>query len=191
MDAQRSDLTEAADSLGRIIRETDKKIRSDFQNTFQLIQTHFKTVFSELFGGGTAQLSVRGDDMLEAEIDIIAQPPGEKLQNMNLLSGGEKTMTAIALMFAVLKAKPAPFCISTRWRRLWTRRISKGFPLIWKISRGVQFRSGDSPKGYDGTRRRTLRCHDAGEGNFESSLVEALRRKTDRGQCPIDNLTDR
>lgn len=139
MDAQRSDLTEAADSLGRIIRETDKKIRSDFQNTFQLIQTHFKTVFSELFGGGTAQLSVRGDDMLEAEIDIIAQPPGKKLQNMNLLSGGEKTMTAIALMFAVLKAKPAPFCILDEVEAALDEANIERFSAYLENFRGVQF----------------------------------------------------
>ena len=69
-------------------------------------------IFRELFGGGHAQLRLDNEDNpLESNIDIIAQPPGKKLQNINLLSGGEKTMTAIALMFAVLKTKPTPFCI--------------------------------------------------------------------------------
>ncbi|MBR5228236.1 MAG: AAA family ATPase, partial [Firmicutes bacterium] len=76
------------------------------------ISMNFEKVFTELFGGGKAELRVESDeDLLEANIEIVVQPPGKKLQNMNLLSGGEKTMTAIALMFAVLKAKPTPFCV--------------------------------------------------------------------------------
>ncbi len=112
LDEQRSDLNTAIAALRQIIEETDKKIRSDFRSSFEAVHENFKEIFRELFGGGTAQLTISNpSDPLEAEIDIIAQPPGKKLQNMNLLSGGEKTMTAIALMFAVLKTKPTPFCI--------------------------------------------------------------------------------
>lgn len=112
LDGQRKDLNGAIETLRRIIEETDKKIRRDFRASFEAVHMNFRAIFSELFGGGTAQLAISdASDPLEAEIDIIAQPPGKKLQNMNLLSGGEKTMTAIALMFAVLKTKPTPFCI--------------------------------------------------------------------------------
>ena len=109
---QREDVTTAMDELNGIISDMDRTIRSRFSDNFNKVEERFEQVFSELFGGGHAELRIEeGEDMLEAGIDIIAQPPGKKLQNINLLSGGEKTMTAIALMFAVLHVKPTPFCI--------------------------------------------------------------------------------
>ncbi len=109
---QRLDLTESITSLKQIISDTDAKIKISFKNSFDAISMNFEKIFTELFGGGKAELRVDSEkDLLEADIDIIVQPPGKKLQNMNLLSGGEKTMTAIALMFAVLKTRPTPFCI--------------------------------------------------------------------------------
>ena len=109
---QREDVTTAMAELNGIISDMDKAIRSRFSDNFNKVEERFEQVFSELFGGGHAELRIEeGQDMLEAGIDIIAQPPGKKLQNINLLSGGEKTMTAIALMFAVLHVKPTPFCI--------------------------------------------------------------------------------
>jgi chromosome segregation protein len=109
---QRSDILEAVDSLKKIIGDMDKIIRARFKESFDQVVENFESVFQELFGGGQAQLLLEDETRpLESGIEIIAQPPGKKLQNLNLLSGGEKTMTAIALMFAVLKAKPTPFCI--------------------------------------------------------------------------------
>ena len=90
----------------------DKTIRIKFKESFDQIVINFEEKFQELFGGGHAELRLSNEeDPLSSNIDIVAQPPGKKLQNINLLSGGEKTLTAIALMFAVLKAKPTPFCI--------------------------------------------------------------------------------
>ena len=90
----------------------DKIIREKFRDNFDKIFVNFEEIFRELFGGGHAELRLDDENNpLEAGIEIIAQPPGKKLQNINLMSGGEKTMTAIALMFAVLKTKPTPFCI--------------------------------------------------------------------------------
>ena len=90
----------------------DKTIRIKFKESFDQIVINFEEKFRELFGGGHAELRLSNEeDPLSSNIDIVAQPPGKKLQNINLLSGGEKTLTAIALMFAVLKAKPTPFCI--------------------------------------------------------------------------------
>lgn len=110
--AQRDDLVQAAETLRKIIRDADRQIRKDFQSGFEEISAHFQEIFRELFHGGQAELVIdKPEDPLTAGIDIIVQPPGKKLQNMNLLSGGEKTMTAIALMFAVLKTKPTPLCI--------------------------------------------------------------------------------
>lgn len=109
---QRADILEASDSLKQIIDDMDKTIKTKFKESFDQIVVQFEEIFSQLFGGGHAELRLDDENNpLESGIEIIAQPPGKKLQNINLLSGGEKTMTAIALMFAVLKTKPTPFCI--------------------------------------------------------------------------------
>lgn len=109
---QRGDILESMDDLNAIIDEMDQTIKARFKENFDNVVMNFEHVFKELFGGGSAQLVLTDpDNPLESNIDIIAQPPGKKLQNINLLSGGEKTMTAIAMMFAVLKTKPTPFCI--------------------------------------------------------------------------------
>lgn len=109
---QRRDITTAMEELRSIIGDMDQTIKRRFKENFDQVAVAFEEIFRQLFGGGHAQLSMEDEDNpLESGIDIIAQPPGKKLQNINLMSGGEKTMTAIALMFAVLKVKPTPFCI--------------------------------------------------------------------------------
>ena len=109
---QRADILTAMGELKKIISDMDKIIREKFRDNFDKIVVNFEEIFRELFGGGHAELRLDDENNpLEAGIEIIAQPPGKKLQNINLMSGGEKTMTAIALMFAVLKTKPTPFCI--------------------------------------------------------------------------------
>ena len=109
---QRKDITDAMDELNSIISDMDKIIKTRFKSNFDEVVKNFEEIFKDLFGGGTAELTLDNeDDPLESGIQINAQPPGKKLQNINLLSGGEKSMTAIALMFAVLKTKPTPFCI--------------------------------------------------------------------------------
>lgn len=109
---QRADILDAMESLNHIIEDMDKTIKIKFKESFDQVVINFEKVFSELFGGGHAELRLEDEtNPLESGIDIIAQPPGKKLQNINLLSGGEKTMTAMALMFAVLTTKPTPFCI--------------------------------------------------------------------------------
>lgn len=110
--SERADVQKAMDDLSGIISEMDKLIRTKFKDSFNQIVINFEKQFKGLFGGGRAELRLSDENNpLESNIDIIAQPPGKKLQNINLLSGGEKTLTAIALMFAVLEAKPTPFCI--------------------------------------------------------------------------------
>ncbi|MDO4517963.1 MAG: chromosome segregation protein SMC [Bacillota bacterium] len=109
---ERDDVQKALDDLNGIIDDMDKTIRIRFKDSFDKIVVNFENQFKRLFGGGHAELRLSDSaNPLESTIDIIAQPPGKKLQNINLLSGGEKTLTAIALMFAVLEAKPTPFCI--------------------------------------------------------------------------------
>ena len=109
---QHDDLIRAQEELSGIIQELDESMRSRFMEQFARIQREFDTVFKEMFGGGTGTLElVEGEDILTAGIRVIAQPPGKKLQNMMQLSGGEKALTAIALLFAIQALKPSPFCL--------------------------------------------------------------------------------
>ncbi|WP_341961454.1 chromosome segregation protein SMC [Planococcus maritimus] len=109
---QRDDLNEAKDTLRGLIEEMDEEMTLRFDETFHAIRSHFRHVFRELFGGGSADLVLtKPSDLLMTGVDIIAQPPGKKLQNLSLLSGGERALTAIALLFAILKVRPVPFCV--------------------------------------------------------------------------------
>ncbi|MBQ8877557.1 MAG: AAA family ATPase, partial [Lachnospiraceae bacterium] len=109
---QHDDLVEAEQTLQKIIEELDASMRKQFKEKFSDICREFDKVFKELFGGGKGTLELmEEEDILEAGIRIIAQPPGKKLQNMMQLSGGEKALTAIALLFAIQNLKPSPFCL--------------------------------------------------------------------------------
>lgn len=108
---QRDDLCSAEESLLRMINEITKKMEMQFIEGFRTIREYFGITFKELFGGGYADLRLEGDDVLNTGIEIIVQPPGKKLQNLSLLSGGERGLAAIALVFAILKMKPTPFCV--------------------------------------------------------------------------------
>ncbi|OAS83366.1 chromosome segregation protein SMC [Metabacillus litoralis] len=109
---QRNDLTEAKDTLYEVIGEMDEEMKRRFEQTFNAIRAHFESVFQALFGGGRAELKLTDpNDILNTGVDIVAQPPGKKLQNLGLLSGGERALTAIALLFSILKVRPVPFCV--------------------------------------------------------------------------------
>ncbi|QDQ01701.1 chromosome segregation protein SMC [Lysinibacillus fusiformis] len=109
---QREDLLAAQETLHEAIKEMDEEMTLRFSETFYAIREQFKLVFRELFGGGQADLVLlEPDNMLETGIEIVAQPPGKKLQNLSLLSGGERALTAIALLFSILNIRPVPFCI--------------------------------------------------------------------------------
>ncbi len=110
--SQREDLSNAETTLLEIITEMDEVMESEFAKTFEIISINFKETFKELFNGGEAELKLTDPDkLLETGIDIVASPPGKKLTTISLLSGGEKTFTAISLLFAILKSRPVPFCI--------------------------------------------------------------------------------
>lgn len=112
LSGQKNDLMEAKASLYQVIREMDEEMSKRFRTTFDAIRSHFVVVFSKLFGGGRADLLLADPSSpLDTGIEIVAQPPGKKLQNLQLLSGGERALTAIALLFAILNVKPVPFCV--------------------------------------------------------------------------------
>lgn len=112
LSTQQQDILKAQDALEKIIHQLDEGMRKQFREQFSRIQEEFDKAFKELFGGGQGTLELMEDeDVLEAGIRIIAQPPGKKLQNMMQLSGGEKSLTAIALLFAIQNLKPSPFCL--------------------------------------------------------------------------------
>ncbi|WP_443111813.1 chromosome segregation SMC family protein [Bacillus carboniphilus] len=109
---QKQDLTDAQDTLFQVINEMDTEMKKRFETTFTDIRSHFHVVFRQLFGGGRADLQLTDpEDLLNTGVQILAQPPGKKLQHLSLLSGGERALTAIALLFSILKVKPVPFCV--------------------------------------------------------------------------------
>ena len=109
---QAQDLIKAEEDLKQIIKDLSDEMTARFDEAFNQINSNFGVVFKELFGGGSAKLQlVQSEDMLEAGVDIVAEPPGKKLSNITLLSGGEKSLTAIAILFAILRLRPMPFCL--------------------------------------------------------------------------------
>lgn len=109
---QQQDLLEAKETLHQVIAEMDEEMTNRFQHTFTQVRGHFQEVFRELFGGGEADLVLSDpSNILSTGVDIMARPPGKKLQHLALLSGGERALTAIALLFSILKVRPVPFCV--------------------------------------------------------------------------------
>ena len=111
LDAQTADLVEAMTTLEDAIKKIDGETRELLSGTFNTVNGHFGKMFPELFGGGNARLVITGDEILDSGVQVIAQPPGKKNQTIHLLSGGEKALTAIALVFAIFMLNPAPFCL--------------------------------------------------------------------------------
>ena len=140
LDAQSADLTEAMTTLEDAIRKIDAETRELLSATFDIVNTHFGKMFPELFGGGHARLAITGDEILDSGVQVIAQPPGKKNQTIHLLSGGEKALTAIALVFAIFQLNPAPFClldeVDAPLDDANTERYAK---LVTSMSRETQF----------------------------------------------------
>ncbi|HXN16430.1 MAG TPA: chromosome segregation protein SMC, partial [Usitatibacter sp.] len=111
LDAQAADLTQAVATLEAAIKRIDRETRELLQETFEAVNANFQEMFPALFGGGHASLRLTGEEILDAGLQVFAQPPGKKNQSIQLLSGGEKALTAIALVFALFKLNPAPFCL--------------------------------------------------------------------------------
>jgi chromosome segregation protein len=111
LDAQSQDLHEALSTLEDAIRRIDRETRERLQHTFDEVNSHFGKLFPSLFGGGQAKLVLSGEEILDSGVQVIAQPPGKKNSSIHLLSGGEKALTALSLVFALFQLNPAPFCL--------------------------------------------------------------------------------
>lgn len=111
LDAQFADLTSALGTLEEAIEKIDRETRARFKETFELVNTKLKEMFPRLFGGGQAHLEMTGNDLLSTGVAIMARPPGKRITNIHLLSGGEKALTAVALVFSLFELNPAPFCM--------------------------------------------------------------------------------
>ncbi len=140
LDAQTADLVEAMTTLEDAIKKIDGETRELLSGTFNTVNEHFGKMFPELFGGGNARLVITGDEILDSGVQVIAQPPGKKNQSIALLSGGEKALTAIALVFAIFQLNPAPFClldeVDAPLDDANTERYAK---LVSSMSRETQF----------------------------------------------------
>jgi len=140
LDAQNADLAEALDTLENVIRKIDKETRSRFKDTFDQINAGLQALFPKVFGGGSAYLELTGEDLLDTGVTIMARPPGKKNSTIHLLSGGEKALTALALVFAIFKLNPAPFCMLDEVDApLDDANVGRYARLVKEMSQTVQF----------------------------------------------------
>jgi len=130
LDAQSQDLTEAMTTLEDAIRRIDRETRERLQTTFDEVNRHFSRMFPALFGGGNARLELTGEEILDSGVHVIAQPPGKKNSSIHLLSGGEKALTALALVFSMFQLNPAPFCLLASSISTATTRDTPGSCIV-------------------------------------------------------------
>ena len=140
LDAQHDDLEGALDTLQGAIRKIDAESRARFRDTFQSVNAHLTEVFPKLFGGGHAQLALTGQDLLDAGVTVMARPPGKRNASVHQLSGGEKALTAVALIFAIFQLNPSPVCILDEIDApLDDNNVGRVADLIREMSQSVQF----------------------------------------------------
>ncbi|WP_435106572.1 chromosome segregation protein SMC [Arhodomonas sp. AD133] len=140
LDSQYDDLTEALETLQSAIRRIDRETRQRFKETFDKVNAGVQQLFPRLFGGGQGYLELTGDDLLETGVSIMARPPGKKVTNIHLLSGGEKALTAVSLVFAIFQLNPAPFCMLDEVDApLDEANVSRFCDMLRELSDRVQF----------------------------------------------------
>ncbi len=140
LDSQLADLNDALDTLEGAIRKIDRETRTRFRETFANIDKGFKRLFPKLFGGGHAYLELTGDDLLSAGVTVMARPPGKRNSTIHLLSGGEKALTAVALVFAIFELNPAPFCLLDEVDApLDDANVTRFCEIVKEMSEVVQF----------------------------------------------------
>jgi chromosome segregation protein len=140
LDAQAKDLEQALETLLEVMQKIDKETRVRFKETFEAVNTKLGELFPKVFGGGSATLELTGDDMLDTGVSLMARPPGKKNSSIHLLSGGEKAMTAVALIFAIFHLNPSPVCLLDEVDApLDDMNVTRFAALIREMSESVQF----------------------------------------------------
>ena len=140
LDAQNADLTSALETLEEAIRKIDRETRSRFKDTFDRVNAGIQELYPRLFGGGHAYLELTGEDLLDTGVTIMARPPGKRVSNISLLSGGEKAMTAVALVFSIFRLNPAPFCLLDEVDApLDEANVGRFTAMVTEMSEAVQF----------------------------------------------------
>ncbi len=140
LDEQHADVTEALETLERAIAKIDRETRARFKETFEAVNAKFEAFFPRLFGGGKASLQLTGDDLLSTGVSVFAQPPGKRINNLQLLSGGEKALTAVSLVFAFFELNPSPFCMLDEVDApLDDANVGRFCQLVREMSERVQF----------------------------------------------------
>jgi chromosome segregation protein len=140
LDRQFTDLTSALDTLDQAMRRIDKETRARFEETFEKVNAGMKEKFPQLFGGGHAYLELIGDDILTAGVAVMARPPGKKNSTIHLLSGGEKALTAVSLVFSIFDLNPAPFCLLDEVDApLDEHNVGRFCDIVREMSQRVQF----------------------------------------------------
>ncbi|HEY0660047.1 MAG TPA: chromosome segregation protein SMC [Lysobacter sp.] len=140
LDAQNTDLTTALETLEDAIRKIDRETRGRFKDTFDRVNSGVQELYPRLFGGGHAYLELTGEDLLDTGVAIMARPPGKRVSNISLLSGGEKAMTAVALVFAIFRLNPAPFCLLDEVDApLDEANVGRFTAMVSEMSEQVQF----------------------------------------------------
>jgi len=140
LDAQHDDLIEALETLENAIAKIDRETRQRFRDTFERVNARLQEMFPKLFGGGHAHLEMTGDDLLTTGVSIMARPPGKRISNIHLMSGGEKALTAVAMVFAIFELNPAPFCMLDEVDApLDEANVGRFCDLVREMSERVQF----------------------------------------------------
>ncbi len=140
LDAQNADLTQALETLESAIKKIDRETRGRFKETFDRVNSGVQELYPRLFGGGHAYLELTGEDLLDTGVSIMARPPGKRVSNISLLSGGEKALTAVALVFAIFRLNPAPFCLLDEVDApLDEANVGRFSTMVTEMSEKVQF----------------------------------------------------
>jgi len=140
LDSQHGDITDALETLEQDIEKSDKETRSRFKETYEHVNSRIQEMFPRLFGGGQAYLELTGDDLLDTGVVVMARPPGKRISHIQLMSGGEKALTAVALVFAIFELNPAPFCMLDEVDApLDEANVGRFCTLVKAMSKNVQF----------------------------------------------------
>ena len=184
LSAQYQDLSSAKASLEQIIGKINADSRRLFAETLEVVRGHFQALFRKLFGGGQADIVLdEGVDILDSGIEIVARPPGKEPRNISLLSGGEKTLTCVALLLAIFRSRPSPFCVLDevdaalgRSQHRAVHRRAARVPGLDAIHRRHALQKDDD------LRQHALRRHDAGVGRVEARLACGSRTSARRAR---------